>query len=345
MIADRTGFRRVAVPLHLMQQHTTPPIHTRMYELSGLTMGTSWHVKCLVPPTLSRDYIERGIEERFARIIAEMSTWQPESLISRFNCSAPGTGFSLPEDFSRVLECALRVAGDTYGAFDPAAGPLVDLWGFGASGRRASLPDAAAIAEARGRSRFSSLRYDSVRRQLMKSDREELNFSSIAKGYAVDLVAAFLTANDVPSFLVEVGGELRGHGVKADGLPWWVGLEKSDLIRSAHGDALGGLVVALNGLAIATSGNSEHFFEIDGQSYGHTIDPRSGVPVAASLVSVSVLHESCMEADALSTAMMVLGVDDGLRYAERHQIAARFVVDEYGGAREWLSPAFEQMLA
>jgi thiamine biosynthesis lipoprotein len=273
-----------------------------------------------------------------------MSGWEPDSDLSRFNRAPAGTWQALPEEFFAVLDCALAVAVESDGAFDPCIGRLVDLWGFGPQpGPAGGPPGADLLAAARGGTDWRKLRLDVPGRRVLQPGGASLDLAGIAKGYAVDLVAEHLAAAGVSAFLVEIGGELRGHGVKPDGMPWWVELE------TPPGEELPGAedeepVAALHGLAVATSGNYRRYFRHGGRHYGHTLDPRTGWPVSERLASVTVLHPSCMRADALATALSVLGPEAGLEHARRHGIAALFLTREAGRLREHMSPDFAAML-
>jgi thiamine biosynthesis lipoprotein len=161
----------------------------------------------------------------------------------------------------------------------------------------------------------------------------------VAKGYSVDRLSYYLKAQGYAHHLVEVGGELRGSGVKPDGQPWWVMLEQ------VSGAEMDELVLALHGLSVATSGDYRRYFELNGQRYSHTIDPRNGMPIANDLASVTVVHAQCMAADAWSTALTVLGGRDGLHLAELQGLAARFVVRQADGSfTEYLSSHLRSML-
>jgi thiamine biosynthesis lipoprotein len=171
-----------------------------------------------------------------------------------------------------------------------------------------------------------------------------LDLSSIAKGFGVDQIARYLRRAGFANFLAEVGGELSGEGVKPDGSPWFVELEHpplagGDLARDAQ------TLIALHGLSIATSGDYRRSAVWDGRVYSHTIDPRTAMPVEHSLASVTVVAESCMIADALATALMVLGPVTTQEFAERHGIAARFIVREGAGFGVLMTPAMSAMLA
>lgn len=281
--------------------------------LSGTTMGTGWTCKFMADTESRVDSgLRAGLERQFQLVIAQMSNWEPESDVSRFNRAPGGTWHQLAPEFFQVLSCAMRVAEESGGTYDPTVGPAVDLWGFGpAGGPGPELPAKSAIARVRRRVGWRRLRFDADRRRVYQPGGVALDLSSIAKGFAVDLAAGHLDSCGVRSYLMEIGGELKGRGVKPDGQPWWVELEGGDPPA----------VVALHELAVATSGEYRRNFLHAGRIYGHTIDPRTCRPIAnPAWLAVSVLHGSCMAADAYATAAMVLG-----RGAARLGIAARLL--------------------
>lgn len=278
-----------------------------------------------------------GVQAVLDAVVGEMSHWEPGSDLGRFNRSAPGEWQSLPPAFSRVLAAALAIAEASDGAFDPAMGVLADLWGFGPPGPREGVPGSDAIAEALTRSGRATIEHDPALLRARRTARSQLDFSGIAKGYGVDAVAAHLLAAGHQDFLVEVGGELRGAGVKPDGQPWWVDLE------TPPGADVTPVRVALHGIGVATSGDYRRYFLHGGRRYAHTLDPRTGVPLANNVVSVSVLHAECMLADAWATALTVLG-RGGIALAEREGLAVQMLVREDDGFGELLSPAFAAML-
>ena len=291
--------------------------------LGGETMGTTWSVKLVQPASVSTAALCGGLERALASIVCEMSTWIGDSNISRFNDAAPGAWHAMPDDLMVVLRHALAVAEMSEGAYDPTAGALVELWGFGPHGRP-HVPAEDAIAAARLRCGWQRIRVDGNR--VYQPGGVRLDFSSIAKGFAVDKASAYLHSLGKPDHLVEIGGELSGSGTKPDGGPWWVALESPPLAADNHGSQLRETVVALHGLAIATSGDSQRYFQHEGRRLSHTIDPRTGYPASDQLTSVTVFHRRCIRADALATALAVLGPDEGFRFALDHDVAARFVL-------------------
>lgn len=305
-------------------------------------MGTSWSVAALLPPDADAGAIGAGIQAVLGRVIAQMSNWEADSDLSRFNRAPSGSWHALPADAFAVLQAALQVARDSGGAYDPSAGPLVDLWGFGPAPARRAPPSPDDVQAARARCGWARIEIDAAGRRAWQPGGVALDFCAIAKGFAVDAVARYLCEQGLEHHLTEIGGELRGHGVKPDGMPWWVALEAPP---GAGSDDAQQTLVALHGLSVATSGDYRRYFDSDGRRYAHTIDPRTGYPASHALASVTVIHPQCMLADALSTALTVLGPDAGMAHARRHGVAARFLVRTANGFLEHLSPVFAAMLA
>lgn len=310
-----------------------------LHMLAGRSMGTQWSVK-LVAEAAALPTLERGIQARLDEVVAQMSTWEPDSDLSRYNRAEAGTVQALPDGFYAVLDAALKLAADTDGAYDPTVGPLVNLWGFGPDGARDATPSEADIAQAQARVGWQRVGFDPLARSATQAGGTYLDFSSIAKGYGVDRVAAWLREQHIDAFLVEVGGELYGHGRKPDGGAWLVSVERPSPEGSQHDGEDGGTALALDGFAIATSGDYRRYFDHQGRRYSHTVDPRSGRPVAHALASVSVLHPQCMQADALATVLAVLGPQAGMAYANRRQLAAMFVMHDGDGFLTRMTPAF-----
>ncbi len=293
-------------------------------DLDGETMGTTWSVRFVAPPRCDPVTVRAAILARLDDIVAEMSHWEPDSHLSRFNRAAAGAWVSLPPDFAHVIAHGLDIAATTDGAFDPAIGRLVDLWGFGPVAAIVP-PDPVAIDLAIRASGWRQLRYDPAARRLRQPGGLSLDLSGIAKGFAVDAVADLLMQSGIRDALVEIGGELTGRGVRPDGEPWWVDLELPPAVEVQP------LRVALHGLAVATSGNYRRG--------DHNLDPRTGRPAAGGVRSVSVLHPSAMIADAWATALTV-GGRPAVAAAEALGIAARILADD----RELVTPALAAML-
>lgn len=309
----------------------------RLSVLSGPTMGTTWSVKYTGTPDESIDALKADIEAALEQVNAEMSTYRDDSVLSRFNHSEAGSLVELPEDTQKVLKAAFSISEMTGGAYDVTVGPLVNLWGFGPDPDRFAPPQAQEIEGARSRVGWQSLLLDGPR--VLQPGGVYLDLSSIAKGFAVDKVAALMDKHGLKSWLVEVGGELRARGTKPYGQPWRIAVE-----RPIPGVREVEQVVALKDMAVATSGDYRNFFESDGKLYSHTIDPRTGYPVEHTLASVSVLHQSAMMADGFATAMTVLGPKEGMAFAKTHELAVFFIVRTDEGVEELSTPAFDAIL-
>ena len=306
-------------------------------ELVGSTMGTTFSVKIVAPPVeLDMVGLQRDIQDNLAAVNELMSTYIAESALSQFNASASVDWQKVPADLCHAIEAAQVISEFTNGAFDVTVGPLVDLWGFGASDAATTPPDDASIAAAMEHVGYRKLHADcSVPAIRKDSPGVRLDLSAFAKGHAVDLVAELLDARELPNYLVEIGGEMRMRGINAKSKPWAIAIETpTRQSRSVQN------VVSVTNSAVATSGDYRNFFEHDGQFYSHTIDPRTGSPVAHGAASVTVIADTAAFADAAATALLVLGPQAGLELAERESIAAYFLLrlgDEFD---ERMSPLF-----
>ncbi len=315
----------------------TPP--EQALEFSGPTMGTFYSVKVAETDRTKQEEeaIHALIRTELENVNSRMSTWIPDSELSRFNAFASTQPFTLSADTLDVLRVAEAVSRQSAGAFDVTVRPLVNAWGFGAIDRPADPPDAATLEHARARVGYERIQIHPKLSSVTKARPDvECDLSAIAKGYAVDRVANALLARGHRDFLVEVGGELRASGRRLDGARWRVGIERPDTLRrSTHS------VIELDNHALATSGDYRNYYERDGVRISHTIDPRSGYPIRHALASVSVLHREAVWADALATALSVLGPEAGLRWAIENEIAALFLVREADGSfRENATPGF-----
>lgn len=319
------------------------PAGGRIQDLSGATMGTTWSCR-FVGSSASAQTLRRTIPLALDRVIAQMSPWEHQSDTSRFNRLPLDQWQDLPRELGQVMASALRIAHESDGAYDPTMGALIDLWGFGPSGPRTAPPPQDEIARLHRACGWRQLQFDPSGRRLRRDNRGPVNLCGIAKGFAVDLVAETLLEHGIHNVLVEIGGELRGHGVKPDGSPWWVEIDRP--AQTAAGAAAEPMLVALHDLAIATSG-CERGFAHGARHFSHTLDPRTGWPIANSMITATVLHRSCMEADAYATALMVLGPDAGIDFAVKHQLAAliRFADSDDDSIAEQTTPALDAMLA
>jgi len=299
------------------------------------------------------------VADELHNIDSVMSTWKQDSEISHFNRSQRSDWQPLSTSTVQVLRHALTTSRRSMGAFDPTVSPLVDLWGFGARltsweqvnplsnsfANRSKKPFAKPTTQDIHKT-LASVGYSGVELNVEKNCVRKLNpntqidLSGIAKGFAVDQIARLLDDAGLSNYLIEIGGELRAKGAKSFNTPWKIAIEKP---ISDQRDAL--RVLALNNSAVATSGDYRNFFQHDGRRYSHVIDPRYGVPVQHDLVSVTVLSDTTMEADALSTALMIMGPGQALSFTQNHRIAAHFMYRTRYGVVEHHSAAFERYIA
>lgn len=309
--------------------------------LEGPTMGTTWHASYVVPPGgADPAAIREGIQARLDSIEAAMSTYRDDSEISRFNRAGPDEQVKLSADFARVLAMALEVGEHSGGAYDVTVAPLVNLWGFGPGDPVIEPPAQEAIAAVLSRVGQHLVEFDPALPGALKRGPVSLDFSSLAKGFAVDGAASWLQEQGVARFLLEVGGEVKVSGLSGRGDLWRVAIEDP-----AGGGRAVAATVSVTDAAVATSGDYRNFFAFAGRRYSHTIDPRSGHPVAHDLVSVTVVHSSAMFADAWATALTVLGGDEAMAVAQDRGLAVYFIRRSGDSFAHSHSPAFSVYLA
>ena len=314
---------------------STPQTH----HFRGDTMGTTYEVT-VAANTLDdarRADLRNVIANTLEHIDATLSTWRSESELSRFNHAETTDPITASPDMIAVFQHALAVSALTGGAFDVTVGPLVDAWGFGPPGQPPAAPADVDLARLRLRVGWRRLAVDAAAATIRKrAPAVSADLSALAKGYAVDQVAELLEREDFTNYLVEVGGEIRAGGENTRRESWRVGIE-----RPSAGPPTVYRTVTLNGQALATSGDYRNTYLLDGQRVSHTIDPRTGRPVTHSLASVSIIDPLCVRADAIATALMVLGPDDGYALAAEQDWPALFLVRRPDGTlKERATPAW-----
>jgi thiamine biosynthesis lipoprotein len=290
---------------------------------SGETMGTSWSLQAVSPPAGAA----HGVQAALDLVVAQMSQWEPDSDISRFNLADPGIWQDIPAEFAHVIAVALDIARASGGAFDPGLGHLTDAWGFGSAGPVEHVPKQEPVHD-------RTIDFDPEARRIRRGAGAALDLSGIAKGYGVDLAAEWLLAQGVRHFLLEVGGELRGEGICPDGQPWWVDVEMPPTSSALP------CRIALHDLSVATSGSYRRGFSAGGQHYSHSFDPETGRPIVNGVLSATVLHRLCIMADGWATALTVLGPQAGMSLADTQGLAACIIA----GDREHVSRAWRDML-
>ncbi|MBB6460021.1 FAD:protein FMN transferase [Flammeovirga kamogawensis] len=312
------------------------PINTH-FHVTGTTMGVvPYNVKYI-------DEQGRPLDNEIKTALKEfnqsLSTYIPSSEISRFNSGDQLTYES--KYFYPVIKESKIIYDETGGAFDPTIQPLVKAWGFGPGKTPTIKPEQVdSILEYVGFDQYISFT-DKV---VSKSKKGvELDFSAIAKGYAVDIVADLLRERNISNFMVEIGGEVVCSGKNEKGKLWKIGIDNPRFSESGKNQI--SIIVELDNKALATSGNYRNFYIKEGKKYAHTLDPRTGFPVQHSLLSASVFTPSCMASDAYATAFMVAGVEKSIRIIESNpEIEAILIYDDNGEMKNYISSGAEKYI-
>ncbi len=309
-------------------------------ELTGYSMGTSYSVRIVsTGESIPLDALADSIATRLEELESQFSTYRKASEISRFNVHPGDEWFAVSPEFVEIVTTAMTISELSGGAFDITVGPLVELWGFGASNAPRAVPSQDAIdvlLEATGYDYLEIRESPPALRRTRPG--VQLDFSAIAKGFSVDELSELLDEAGLTDYMIEVGGEVRTRGRSADGGDWSIGIESplADEIGIEIED-----VISLRDRAVATSGDYRNYFEHEGQRYSHSLDPRTGWPVSHRLASVSVIDPTAVTADALATALMVLGAEAGYELAVREGIAAIFIERTEEGFPALETPAYE----
>ncbi|WP_340617550.1 FAD:protein FMN transferase [Xenorhabdus entomophaga] len=310
--------------------------------LNGQTMGTYYSVKYVADSSSSApENLQKEIDRLLEEVNDQMSTYRPNSELSRFNQSREvNKPFPVSAATAKVVKEAIRINQLTDGALDVTVGPLVNLWGFGPEGRITKAPTDEELANRRVWTGINNL---SVKgNSLIKSIPElYVDLSSIAKGYGVDVVAEYLESQNIKDYMVDIGGEVRTSGNNGKGNPWRIAIEKpsdSGMAQSAQE------IIEPGNMSIATSGDYRNYFEQNGVRYSHTINPKTGRPITHNLVSITVIAQTCMSADGFSTGLDVLGPEKGMEVAEKLNIPVFMIVKTKDGFEERYSPAFKAYL-
>lgn len=313
------------------------------YRFNGLIMGTSYNVTVVdLPGGVTRAAVQKGVHAALVSVDAEMSTYKPASGLMQLNGHPIDDARDISAELMQVLQLSKEVYQASEGAFDPTVGALVNAWGFGPREVGADeVPSEADIAQLQSAIGFDKLTLSPEQTTATRHGDVFVDLSAVAKGYGVDRAAEWLLANGVDNFLVEVGGELRAHGYSPRGDRWVTAISEPD---SGVQPRIHRRLV-IEGKAVATSGDYYNFFTVDGVRYSHTIDPRTGRPVTHGLASVTVVADTCAEADAFATAIDVLGPERGLAMAEREGLAVYILARGEDGFVASYSPAFEQYIA
>lgn len=293
--------------------------------LSGQTMGTSYHIS-FKNNNLDQTTLQRQIDERLATINQSMSTYDDTATIMAFNRAMAGEVIAIDDDFKKVLADSRTIYTASGGAFDPTVMPLVSLWGFGkqlTAERLASPPSDAEIAKVRTLIGLDKV-VDETNGIKKTTDGVGLDFSAIAKGYGVDVVAQVLKDNGITDYMVEIGGEVATQGKNPQGKAWTIGIDMPTMNSTVtNRELLTALPMSDDNMA--TSGSYRNFLEYNGVHYSHTIDPTTAHPVKNSALSVTVLADTTALADGWATALSAMPMERAVDLAEQQKLTVLFV--------------------
>lgn len=307
----------------------------RQISFSGDTMGSTYHVSVVEwPDTVEPEDIRPAIEYILALVDKDMSNYRNDSALSLFNRFPVGEWFPVSKDLYRTILLAQQISAGSRGAYDITVAPLVELWGFGPARNNGSVPppdsppSAQQIAAALAETGYQYLQLrDQPAPALLKQRNLHIDLSSIAAGYAADLIAGWLESKGIHRYMIDVTGEFRVSGSNAKGGAWRIGI--TNPANPMDPSPIGSLLLSNGG--VATSGNYHQYFWWEGRQYSHTIDPRNGMAVSHDLVSVTVAMPTAAEADAWATAYSVMGLEEALEHAEQARIAVYAVSRGEGG--------------
>ncbi|WP_295117942.1 FAD:protein FMN transferase [uncultured Chitinophaga sp.] len=313
--------------------HVITASSQQLVSFQGKTQGTYYIVKYTSADTSS---LQPQVEAVFEAIDQSLSLWVPGSLINRFNNGEDGV--KMDEHMRYVLEKSRAVSVYTRGAFDITVKPLVDLWGFGVV-RHSVKPtsDSIKLALKQVGYRLLEIKGDSL---IKAKPGVQIDCNGVAQGYTTDCVARLLEARGIRNYLVDVGGELRASGVNAKGQPWSVGIERP----SGNADLPKQSLLYLKNKAIATSGNYRRFFDEGKTRYAHTINPKTGIALHSRVISVTVIADDTITADAFDNALILWGPEKGLKFIKQHpeyNLEACYIyTDKKGRTKEVYTPGF-----
>ena len=319
----------VGTVLIIRQQQSTP-----YQKNAGLIFGTTYSVTYQCGEDLQKE-----IEAELKKVDDEFSMFNSQSIVARLN---NGEQPELSNDFIDVFKLARQVSEDTNGAFDITVAPLVNAWGFGF--KHEQMPSKEQVDSLR---ELIGYRYVTLKDKTitMQKPGMMLDFSAIAKGYGVDVVARLLERHDIKNYMVEIGGEITTRGINPERVPWRIGVNKpsEDALNENHELQT---ILNVTDKSMATSGNYRNFYVKGGKKYAHTIDPKTGYPVQHSLLSATVLTDRCAKADAYATSFMVLGMDGAKQILERHKELMAYLIyaDNKGNLSVWYSPSLKDKI-
>ncbi|MCC6157837.1 MAG: FAD:protein FMN transferase [Deltaproteobacteria bacterium] len=314
----------------------------------GTSMATTYHVTAIHPPMNESEYraCADRLQQALDRVDALMSTYKPDSDVSRISAAPANTPVPVASETIEVLKVALMVAEKSGGAFDPTIAPLVDLWGFGPRAVGDAAPTQAEIDAAAALVDYRRIVIDEAKRTVSKTlDGVRVDLSSTAGGYAADVAARAIESCGAIEYMAEVGGEVVARGLNKAGEPWRIGIDRPEY-GTQPGEELQ-IVVSISGEALTTSGDYRNYREVDGRRVSHTIDPRTKQPIQHHLASVTIIAPNAALADSLDTAVAVLGPEKGMEFVRALPGIDAYLIlrGDEGSFRESMTEGFSRRIA
>ncbi len=313
---------------------------TQRYQtMTGETMGTYYSIK--IKTDKENNLLHNEVKAELERITSQMSVFDATSEISAINQAADKEWIELSPELSELMKTSYNINQASQGTFDPTVGKLIDLWGFGVSSPK-KVPTSEEIAAVLKYSNFNKLKFSNNFQKVKKlNPNTYINLSAIAKGYGVDKISALLSKIGYKNYVIEIGGEVIAKGRRDEHTNGWnIGVSKpgENGVENAY-------IVTLKDYAVATSGDYRNFLVFENKRYSHTISPKTGYPVEHNLASVTVFHKNCMSADAYATALMAMGENKALNFANNNNLAViLFVRDNDNNIKSMVSNEAKKLI-
>jgi FAD:protein FMN transferase len=290
-------------------------------KLEGSAQGTTYHISYWSELPVNDKDVEISIKNELDTIDKTLSNYRPDSIIEKFNSNESKDSLEAGSEIVSLVRVAETVHQASQGCYDLSIKPLFELWGF--RGDELNLPNDSMILKTLARIGMEKLEIVDETHLRKKQADLKIDLSSIAQGYSVESISRVLEQKGITNYLVEIGGELKTRGLKPNSQAWRIAVE-----RPLPGEQAMQKIITMpkeSRMAVMTSGTYRHYFDHEGKRYSHILDARTGRPVAHDLVSVTVIHENPVIADAWSTALLCLGQKDGMKAANAEKIPALFI--------------------
>tara|TARA_B100000965_G_C19482248_1_gene709110 strand:- start:12 stop:1082 length:1071 start_codon:yes stop_codon:yes gene_type:complete len=341
IVLDKTKFYKPVLKAQyllgflFLMMYSSCSLERQYIKFHGNTMGTTYSI--LIVPSLDNEIditiVQMGIDSVLNEVNDQMSTYLINSEISNFNESRVGQKTLISNGFNQVVERSLYWSELTDGAFDPTVFPVIQLWRIGSKENKIENiwqpPSNKEIRESMSKVGFNKIKLKNSYLE-KRVEGQMIDLNAIAKGWGVDEIFTYLTSLGFKNYLVEIGGEVRTNGKNNKNRYWGIGVEKP-IKNSLPGEHIYGKI-DLNNKGMATSGNYRNFYEFNGNNYSHIIDPRNGMSINSSTLSITVIAKTCMDADALATALSVLSYDEGLNLIRSLEgVEALWIMEDSNG--------------